>query len=218
MTKRHTIALSSDDYAKISKMALQDKRSIASMLSVLISEGRHPGTSSAAHTAHPDPSAGKPKSKDQGQDTWYPKTSWRTGKPISGFSKEYGVITPWGVEFADMTPEQRNPNRIKPYEEWVEIAQQWPQSEEVVFTPDGTQWRMTQGDIVKPTRCNEDGVAYLSDWYMELPCMTCAEIREAHRNGTLELDQMGYFHYRLDEFRQGFYDAEVGYFSVSDGT
>lgn len=177
------------------------------------------GTSSVTGvTPHPDPSAGKPKSKDQGQDTWYPKTYWLTGKPISGFAKEYGVLMPWGVRKQDMTVEQRNPNRIKPYEEWVEIAQQWPQSLERVYTPDGVEWVLSQGYISKPTRYNEDGVAYLGDHHMELPCMTCAEIREAHRNGTLELDHQGYFHYRLDEFRQGFYDAEVGYFSASDGT
>jgi hypothetical protein len=105
MTKRHTIALNSEDYAKLSKMAAQDKRSIASMLSVLISGG-------IQTTAQPNTSPDKPKAKDQGQDTWFPKVSWRTGKPISGFSKEYGVLLPGGVEKADMTVEQRNPNRI----------------------------------------------------------------------------------------------------------
>jgi hypothetical protein len=77
---------------------------------------------------------------------------------------------------------------------------------------------MSQGYIKKPVRLNEDGVPYLDEWQMKLPLMTCAEIRQAHRNGTLELDHTGYFHYRLDEFRSGFYDSDVGYFSVSDGT
>jgi hypothetical protein len=214
MNKRHTVHLNAENYAKLSKMAAQDQRNIASMLSVLINGGIQP----AAHPAQPNISPDKPKPKDQGQDTWFPKTHWRTGKPISGFSKEYGVLLPWGVEKADMTVEQRNPNRIKPYEEWVEIAQQWPESRETVYTPDGVEWRISQGYINKPTRLNEDGVAYLHDQAMEQPCMTCAEIREAHRNGTLELDHQGYFHYRLDEFREGFYDADIGYFSVSDGT
>ncbi len=208
MSKRHTVYLSSEDHAKLSKMAAQDKRGIGSMLSVLINEGRQPGTA-----AQPNISPDKPKSKDQGQDTWFPKTHWTTGNPVKGFSKEYGVLLPWGVEKADMTVEQRNPHRIKPYEEWVEIAEQWPESRETVYTPDGVEWRMAQGYVVKPSRYNEDGVAYLSDEKMKLPLMTCAEIREAHRNGTLELNQMGYFHYRLDDFTEGFYDAEVGYFS-----
>jgi len=208
MTKRHTIALNSEDYAKLTKMAAQDKRSIASMLSVLISGG-------IQTTAQPNMSADKPqpKSKDPNQDTWFPKTHWRSGNPVKGFSKEYGVLLPWGVEKEDMTVEQRNPNRIKTYDEWVEIAQQWPESRETVYTPDGVEWRMANGYINKPTRFNEDGVAYLDEYQMELPLMTCAEIREAHRNGTLELDQMGYFHYRLDDFTQGFYDAPNDYFS-----
>jgi len=171
------------------------------------------GTSSVMGAAQPNMSADKPKSKDQGQDTWFPKTSWRTGKPISDFSKEYGVLLPWGVEQADMTPEQRNPNRIKPYEEWVEIAQQWPKAVETVFTPDGEKWLIRNGCLVKPPRHNEDGVPYLDDDHMKLPLMTCAEMREAHRNGTLELDHQNYFHYRLDDFTEGFYDAPNDYFS-----
>lgn len=36
MTKRHTVCLKAEDYAALAKMAAQHRRSIASMLSILI--------------------------------------------------------------------------------------------------------------------------------------------------------------------------------------
>lgn len=53
MSKRHTIALNSEDYLKLSRMAVQDRRSIASMLSVLI----HGDVQSrnTSHTSQPQP-------------------------------------------------------------------------------------------------------------------------------------------------------------------